>query len=105
MDPAPPSLTLSAQSSVHFATSVALRDNKPRDGISSLGLLCTGESVAKQPRTLRPSWDISVKGHSTLEGAEPVHEDWDASGRLNSGKGRAADAEEEESRNTPINLQ
>ncbi|OCH84084.1 calcium ATPase, partial [Obba rivulosa] len=37
----PPSPTLSTRSSVHFASSLALRDNKPEDrnGISSLGLL------------------------------------------------------------------
>jgi Ca2+-transporting ATPase len=64
---APPSPTLSTQSSVHFATSVALRDNKPGDGASSLGLL----STAKHHR--RPSWASSAEGHSSQEGTEPDH--------------------------------
>ena len=67
----PPSPTLSTQSSVHFATSIALRDNKPGDGNSSLGLLHTDKSVAKHGR--KPSWASSGEGHSSLEGTEPDH--------------------------------
>jgi Ca2+-transporting ATPase len=66
---APPSPTLSTQSSVHFATSVALRDNKPGDGTSSLGLLNTDRSVAKHIR--KSSWASS--GHSSLDVTEPDH--------------------------------
>jgi P-type Ca2+ transporter type 2C len=68
---APPSPTLSTQSSVHFATSVALRDNKPGDGTSSLGLLHADKSVARHSR--KPSWASSGEGHSSLEGTEPDH--------------------------------
>ena len=68
---APPSPTLSTQSSVHFATSVALRDNKPGDGTSSLGLLNTDRSVARHGR--KPSWASSGEGHSSLDGTEPDH--------------------------------
>ena len=67
---APPSPTLSAQSSVHFATSVALRDNKPGDGTSSLGLLHADKSVAKHRR--KPSW-ASSGGQSSLDETEPDH--------------------------------
>jgi hypothetical protein len=65
---APPSPTLSTQSSVHFATSVMLRENKPGDGASSLGLL-KDRSVAKHGR--RPSWASSGEGHGSLDGTEP----------------------------------
>ena len=48
----PPSPTLSAHSSVHFASALALRDNKPdqRDGISSLGLLSPNAGYNKHRR-------------------------------------------------------
>lgn len=48
----PPSPTLSAHSSVHFASALALRDNKPeqRDGISSLGLLSPNAGYNKHKR-------------------------------------------------------
>ena len=47
---ASPSPILSTPSSVHFATSVVLRDNKPGDGTSSLSFLNTDRSVAKYIR-------------------------------------------------------
>ena len=62
----PPSPTLSTRSSVHFATSVALRDNKPGDGSTSLTLLNTSSKHGR-----KPSWASS--GHSSLEGTEPDH--------------------------------
>lgn len=62
----PPSPTLSSRSSVHFATSVDLRDNKPGDGASSLGML---RHEKKHGR--KSSWAGS--GHSSLEGTEPDH--------------------------------
>lgn len=48
----PPSPTLSAHSSVHFANTLALRDNNPeqRDGISSLGLLSPHTGYNKHKR-------------------------------------------------------
>ena len=64
----PRSPTLSTQSSVHFATSIALCGNKPGDGNSSLGLLHTDKSVTKHGH--KPSW---ATGHSSLEGTEPDH--------------------------------
>jgi P-type Ca2+ transporter type 2C len=152
----PPSPTLSTQSSVHFATSTALRDNKPGDGNSSLGLLHTDRSVAKHGR--KASWASSGEGHSSLEGTEPDHggiglsslqratsattsvtaespththveslwsrsrakkdsgdsdgvtaiseiEGGNVSEHRNSGKGKAANPEEEEPKNTRINLE
>ena len=64
----PPSPTLSTRSSVHFATSVALRDNKPGDGSTSLNLLNTSHKHGR-----KPSWASSGEGHSSLEGTEPDH--------------------------------
>ena len=64
----PPSPTLSTRSSVHFATSVALRDNKPGDGSTSLNLLNTTHKHGR-----KPSWASSGEGHSSLEGTEPDH--------------------------------
>ena len=49
----PPSPTLSTQSSVHFKTSTALRENKPGDGTSSLALLSPGNNSRSHSR--RPS--------------------------------------------------
>ena len=49
----PPSPTLSTQSSVHFQTSMALRENRPGDGTSSLALLTPGGGVRTHSR--RPS--------------------------------------------------
>lgn len=64
---APPSPTLSTQSSVHFATSVALRDNKPGDGTTSLGLLPVKQHGRKA------SWASSGEGHSSIDDTEPDH--------------------------------
>jgi hypothetical protein len=64
----PPSPSLSAESLVHFVTSVVLRENKPRDETSSLGLL-NDKLVAKHGR--RPSWASSSEGHSSLDGTVP----------------------------------
>ena len=49
----PPSPTLSTQSSVHFMTSTALRENKPGDRTSSLALLCPKDN--SRFRSRRPS--------------------------------------------------
>jgi P-type Ca2+ transporter type 2C len=67
----PPSSTLSTHLSVHFATSVAVRDNKLGDGTSSLRLLNTDRSVAKHIHkpSLATSW-----GHSSLDRMEPDHD-------------------------------
>jgi len=48
-----------------------LRENKPGDGTSSLGLLNNDKSVAKHGR--KASWASSGEGHSSLEGTEPDH--------------------------------
>ena len=72
----PPSPTLSTQSSVHFATSIALRDNKPdeRCGVSSLQLLSPSaiDSTAHRRKTSftssyddRSSIDETVADHSS----------------------------------------
>lgn len=66
----PPSPTLSNSSSVHFQTSVALRDNRPGSGLSSLGLL--------NPPDAGPSHTHRRKGStatyaSSSEGTEPDH--------------------------------
>ena len=58
----PPSPTLSTKSSVHFVTSLALRDNKPGDGLSSLGLLNAEQSTRKHRRN--QSWASYGEDHS-----------------------------------------
>ncbi|KAG9315051.1 Ca-transporting ATPase [Chiua virens] len=73
----PPSPTLSTQSSVHFATSVALRDNKPdeRSGISSLHLL-SPSAIDRYPQRRKSSvttFASSRDGHSSIEETEADH--------------------------------
>ena len=65
---APPSPTLSTQSSVHFTTSTALRDNKPGDGSTSLALLSPGGPSRSHSR--RPS---NATMTSTDEGTVADH--------------------------------
>jgi len=64
----PPSPTLSTQSSVHFMTSTALRDNKPGDGTSSLALLSPKDNSRSHSR--RPS---NATTTSTEEGTVADH--------------------------------
>ena len=64
----PPSPTLSTQSSVHFKTSTALRENKPGDGTSSLALLSPGSNSRSHSR--RPS---NATTTSTEEGTVADH--------------------------------
>ena len=64
----PPSPTLSAQSSVHFKTSMALRDNKPGDGTTSLTLLSPQDQSRSHSR--RPS---NATTTSTDEGTVADH--------------------------------
>lgn len=64
----PPSPTLSSQSSVHFRTSLALRDNKPGDGATSLALLNPLHHTRSHSR--RPS---NATTTSTDEGTGPDH--------------------------------
>ncbi|KAI6165548.1 Ca-transporting ATPase [Pisolithus thermaeus] len=74
---APPSPTLSTQSSVQFMTSLELRNNKPdeRSGLSSLNLL--SPSVVDAPSHRRKgsfaTFTSSHEGHSSLDGTEPDH--------------------------------
>lgn len=74
---APPSPTLSTQSSVQFMTSLELRNNKPdeRSGLSSLKLL--SPSVADTPIHRRKgsfaTFSSSHEGHSSLDETEPDH--------------------------------
>jgi P-type Ca2+ transporter type 2C len=71
----PPSPTLSTQSSVHFATSVALRDNKPEEGsgLTSLNLLSPSPNDSKHRRKgSSATFTSSAEGHS-LDGTEPDH--------------------------------
>jgi hypothetical protein len=58
----PPSPTLSTQSSIHFATTMALRDNKPGDGLSPLGLLNVEQLARKHSR--KPSWASLGEDHN-----------------------------------------
>ena len=65
----PPSPTLSAQSSVHFMTSTALRDNKPGDGSTSLALLSPNDNSRSHSRrpsnaTITSTDDGTVADHS-----------------------------------------
>jgi Ca2+-transporting ATPase len=64
----PPSPTLSTQSSVHFITSTALRENKPGDGTTSLTLLSPKDnsfSLSRRPSNASASTDEgTVADHS-----------------------------------------
>ena len=64
----PPSPTLSTQSSVHFTTSTALRENKPGDGSTSLTLLSPKDNSRSHSR--RPS---NATTTSTDEGTVADH--------------------------------
>ena len=64
----PPSPTLSTQSSVHFMTSTALRENKPGDGSTSLSLLSPKDNSRSHSR--RPS---NATTTSTEEGTVADH--------------------------------
>jgi len=64
----PPSPTLSTQSSVHFKTSTALRENKPGDGSTSLTLLSPKDNSRSHSR--RPS---NATTTSTDEGTVADH--------------------------------
>jgi len=64
----PPSPTLSTQSSVHFKTSTALRENKPGDGSTSLTLLSPKDNSRSHSR--RPS---NATTASTDEGTVADH--------------------------------
>ena len=64
----PPSPTLSTQSSVHFKTSTALRENKPGDGTTSLALLSPKDNSRSHSR--RPS---NATTASTDEGTVADH--------------------------------
>ncbi|KIK99153.1 hypothetical protein PAXRUDRAFT_132713 [Paxillus rubicundulus Ve08.2h10] len=74
---APPSPTLSTQSSVQFATSLTLRDNKPdeRSGISSLHLLspCIADRAPHRRKGSCATFTSSNEGHSSLDETEPDH--------------------------------
>ncbi|KIK34086.1 hypothetical protein CY34DRAFT_17962 [Suillus luteus UH-Slu-Lm8-n1] len=71
----PPSPTLSTQSSVHFATSLSLRDNKPdeRNGYSSLHLLGSpmDKLSAHHRKSSNAAFASSHEGHSSLDETEP----------------------------------
>jgi Ca2+-transporting ATPase len=73
----PPSPTLSTQSSVHFATSLSLRDNKPdeRNGYSSLHLLSSpmDKLSAHHRKSSNATFASSHEGHSSLDETEPDH--------------------------------
>ncbi|KIJ66705.1 hypothetical protein HYDPIDRAFT_26133 [Hydnomerulius pinastri MD-312] len=73
----PPSPTLSTQSSVQFATSLTLRDNKPdeRSGISSLHLLSPSDAdgAAHRRKGSIATFASSHEGHSSLDETEPDH--------------------------------
>jgi len=74
----PPSPTLSTQSSVQFATSLHLRNNKPdeRSGLGSLDLL--SPSILDTHRRKRSVVTLnSNEGHSSLDETEPDHGDGD----------------------------
>jgi len=64
----PPSPTLSTQSSVHFKTTTALRENKPGDGTTSLSLLSPQDNSRTHSR--RPS---NATTTSTEEGTVADH--------------------------------
>ncbi|KAG1765253.1 hypothetical protein EDD22DRAFT_1015734 [Suillus occidentalis] len=73
----PPSPTLSTQSSVHFATSLSLRDNKPdeHNGYSSLHLLSSpmDKLLAHHRKSSNATFASSHEGHSSLDKTEPDH--------------------------------
>jgi hypothetical protein len=73
----PPSPTLSTQSSVHFATSLSLRDNKPdkHNGYSSLHLLSSpmDKLSAHHRKSSNATFASSHEGHSSLDKTEPDH--------------------------------
>ena len=70
----PPSPTLSTQSSVHFTTSLALRDNRPeeRSGISSLQLL-SPSAIDRTAHRRMGSFTSSHDGHSSINETEADH--------------------------------
>ena len=70
----PPSPTLSTQSSVHFATSLTLRDNKPdeRSGASSLQLL-SPSIIDRTAHRRKGSFASSHDGHSSIDETEADH--------------------------------
>ncbi|KAH7915645.1 Ca-transporting ATPase [Hygrophoropsis aurantiaca] len=73
---APPSPTLSTQSSAHFATSLSLRENKPdeRFGLTSLGLLSPPfERASHRRKGSNATWASSYEGHSSMDETEPDH--------------------------------
>ena len=73
----PPSPTLSTQSSVHFATSLALRDNRPdeRCGVSSLQLLSPSaiDRTAHRRKGSTTTFASSHDGHSSFDETEADH--------------------------------
>jgi len=74
----PPSPTLSTQSSVQFATSLHLRNNKPDEwsGLTSLDLL--SPSILDTHRRKRSVITLNPnEGHSSLDETEPDHSDGD----------------------------
>jgi Ca2+-transporting ATPase len=70
----PPSPTLSTQSSVHFATSLTLRDNRPdeRSGASSLQLL-SPSAIDRTAHRRKGSFTSSHDGHSSIAETEADH--------------------------------
>ena len=68
LSPVPPSPTLSAQSSVHFTNTTALRENKPGDGSTSLALL--SPHIPNRSHSRRPS---NATITSTEEGTVADH--------------------------------
>ncbi|OAX36045.1 calcium-translocating P-type ATPase, partial [Rhizopogon vinicolor AM-OR11-026] len=70
----PPSPTLSTQSSVHFATSLSLRDNQPeeRNGYTSLHLLPDRVS-AHHRKASNATFTSSHEGYSSFDETEPDH--------------------------------
>ncbi|KAF4571338.1 hypothetical protein EYR36_008667 [Pleurotus pulmonarius] len=80
----PPSPTLSNKSSVHFQTSLALRDNKPEaaSGMGSLALLSPDSNVgdASSPSHGRKA---SVSTMVSSEGTEPDHQRTDSHNLMN----------------------
>ncbi|KAI6037756.1 Ca-transporting ATPase [Pisolithus marmoratus] len=73
---APPSPTLSTQSSVQFMTSLELRNNKPdeRNGLSSLNILTPSlDSHIHRRKGSFATFASSHEGHSSLDETEPDH--------------------------------
>ncbi|OBZ72072.1 Calcium-transporting ATPase 2 [Grifola frondosa] len=75
----PPSPTLSTNSSVHFANSLALRDNKPdeKQGITSLNLL-TPDYGHRRKGSFASSMEGSTEGGDSSTIASPTHTHCDA---------------------------